>query len=253
MTIMSPPAPERTTGAAARGDAAQRDTRTDQHREQVILDHLELADRLARRYHHHPNTTPEDLRQTAHVALINAVDRYDPTRGTPFVAFAITTISGELKRYLRDATWSVRIPRSVKEHALRLVHARQQLASHGDGTRAVQELAERLGLTREEVTRAVGAVENRTALSLDMPVNRDSGTALGELLADPDPEVEVEDLMALPTLVAALPAVERTAVVLHYFKGLTQREIGDLIGCSQMQVSRLLCHARGRLRDQLCC
>src|SRR5919106_2022398 len=101
-------APNRTSGA-------------DPHREQVILDHLDLADRLARRYRHHPNLTPEDLRQTAYVALINAVDRYDPTRGTPFIAFAISTITGELKRYLRDATWSVRIPRSIKQSALRLV------------------------------------------------------------------------------------------------------------------------------------
>jgi RNA polymerase sigma-B factor len=248
MTIMSPPAPGPTT--AARGDAAPRHTRTDQHREQVILDHLELADRLARRYRRHPNTTPEDLRQTARVALINAVDRYDPTRGTPFVAFAITTISGELKRYLRDATWSLRIPRSVKTHALRLVHARQQLASHGTG--AVAELAERLDLTCEEVTRAMGAPDNRTALSLDMPVGRDSGTALGELLADPAPAVEVEDLMALPGLIAALPTLERTALVLHYFNGLNQREIAELIGCSQMQVSRLLRRSRERLREQLC-
>jgi len=131
------------------------------------------------------------------------------------------------------------------------VHARQQLASAGNGSGSVAELAERLDLSRDEITRAMGAAENRTALSLDMPVDGQSGTTLGQLLPDPEPEVEIEDLIALPALVAALPAVERSAVVLHYFRGLKQHEVGDLIGCSQMQVSRLLRRSRDRLREQL--
>jgi RNA polymerase sigma-B factor len=225
---------------------------TGEDRERAILDHLELADRLANRYRNHPNTTPDDLRQTARLALIGAVDRFDPDRGIPFVPFAITTIIGELKRYLRDATWSVRIPRSIKEHALRLVQARQAAVSTGERWPAVEELASRLDLSREEVTRAIGAVENRTVLSLDMPVESGEGRPLVELLADSEPEVEVEDLLVLPGLIAGLPAVERTALVLHYFKGFKQREVGDLLGCSQMQVSRLLRRSRERLRDQLC-
>ena len=220
-------------------------------REQVILDHLELADRLAARYRNNPNTTPDDLRQTARVALISAVDRYDPARGVPFVPFAIATIVGELKRYLRDATWSVRIPRSVKEHALQLLQARRNLDHGGDRWPALEELADLLDLTSEQVAHAIRAVENRTVLSLDMPVDDDGGTALGELLAGPAPEVEVEDRLALPELVDALPPEERTAVVLHYFRGLKQREVGALIGVSQMQVSRLLSRSRERLRRQL--
>jgi RNA polymerase sigma-B factor len=220
-------------------------------RERVILDHLELADRLASRYRNNPNTTPDDLRQTARVALISAVDRYDPARGVPFVPFAIATIVGELKRYLRDATWSVRIPRSVKEHALQLLRARQNLGRGGDRWPALEELADRLDLTSEQVAHAIRAVENRTVLSLDVPVDNDGGTALSELLADPPAEVEVEDLLALPELVDALPPEERTAVVLHYFRGLKQREVGALIGVSQMQVSRMLSRSRERLRQQL--
>jgi RNA polymerase sigma-B factor len=220
-------------------------------RERVILDHLELADRLASRYRNNPNTTPDDLRQTARVALISAVDRYDPARGVPFVPFAIATIVGELKRYLRDATWSVRIPRSVKEHALQLLQARRSLGNGGDRWPALEELADRLDLTSEQVAHAIRAVENRTVLSLDMPVDNDGGTALGELLADSPPQVEIEDLLALPELVDSLPPEERTAVVLHYFRGLKQREVGALIGVSQMQVSRLLSRSRERLRRQL--
>lgn len=225
--------------------------RTARDREQIILDHLELADRLARRYRHNPNTTPEDLRQTARVALVSAVDRYDPTRGTPFVVFAVTTITGELKRYLRDSTWSVRIPRSVKEHALRLLRAREGFARVGGDWPSVAELTSQLELTEEQITHAMRAAESRTTLSLDMPVDEEGRTARGELLAHPEPEVEVEDVLMLSDLIAALPPVERTAVVLHYFRGLKQREIGALIGCSQMQVSRLLRRSRERMRDQL--
>jgi RNA polymerase sigma-B factor len=244
-----------TEPASTRGSAHLASTRGDagQDRERIILDHLDLADRLANRYRDHPNTTPDDLRQTARVALIGAVDRFDPSRGTPFVAFAITTIIGELKRYLRDATWTVRIPRSVKEHALRLVQARQRMAQSSDRWPAVGELASQLDLSQEEVTRAISAMENRTVLSLDVPIESGNadGITLGELLTDAEPEVEVEDLMVLPTLVESLPPVERTAVVLHYFRGMKQREVGDLLGCSQMQVSRLLRRSRERLRDQL--
>jgi RNA polymerase sigma-B factor len=226
---------------------------TGQDRERIILDHLDLADRLANRYRNHPNTTPDDLRQTARVALIGAVDRFDPARGTPFVAFAIATIIGELKRYLRDATWAVRIPRSVKEQALRLVQARQRLAQSSDRWPAVEELASQLELSHEEVARAIAAVENRTVLSLDVPIDNGNadGITIGELLTDSESEVEVEDLLALPKLVANLPPVERTVLVLHYFRGMKQREVGDLLGCSQMQVSRLLRRSRERLREQL--
>ncbi len=246
-------APDRTAHPATPRTPATRHTLPDEDRERIILDHMGLADRLASRYRNNPNTTPEDLRQTARVALIGAVDRYDPSRGIPFVAFVITTIVGELKRYLRDATWSVRIPRSVKERALQMVRARQGLAQTGERWPGVDELASRLDLTREEVTIAIGAMENRTVLSLDVPVDGDggSGAALGELLADSEPEVEIEDLLVLPQLVADLPAAERAAVVLHYFRGLKQREVGDLLGCSQMQVSRLLRRSRERLRAQL--
>jgi RNA polymerase sigma-B factor len=230
-------------GYAERGDPSDR--------ERIILAHLDLADRLAARYRGHPNTTPDDLRQTARVGLIGAVDRYDPTRGTPFQPFAIASITGALKRHLRDATWPLRVPRTIKQHALGLLRVRERLAHRGDRWPAIAELAASLGITPDEATRAIQAAQTRTALSLDMPVDGEDATPLGALLPDPEPTVAAEDLLVLPGLVAALPAAERSAVVLYYFHGRRQREIGVVLGCSQMQVSRLLRRALERLRDQL--
>jgi RNA polymerase sigma-B factor len=231
-----------------RGYAERRDPSA---RERIILAHLDLADRLAARYRNRPNTTPDDLRQTARVGLIGAVDRYDPARGTPFLPYAITSIIGELKRHLRDTTWSVRVPRSVKQHALGLLRVRDRLAHRGDRWPAITEVATSLGITHDEATRAIQAAETRTTLSLDVPVDGQDATPLGALLPDPEPTVAPEDLLVLPELIAALPAAERIAVVLYYFHGRKQREIGVVLGCSQMQVSRLLRRALERLRDQL--
>jgi len=231
-----------------RGYAERRD-RGD--RERIILAHLDLADRLAARCRGRPNTTPDDLRQTARVGLIGAVDRYDPTRGTPFQPYAIASIIAALKRHLRDATWSVRVPRTIKQHALALLGARERLTQRGDRWPAIAELATSLGITHDEATRAIRAAQNRTALSLDIPVvDGEDGVPLAALLPDPEPTVAPEDLVVLPGLVAALPAAERSAVR-QYFQDRKQREIAAGLGCSQMQVSRLLRRALERLRAQL--
>jgi RNA polymerase sigma-B factor len=229
---------------AERGDPADR--------ERIILTHLDLADRLATRYQGHPNTTPDDLRQTARVALIGAVDRYDPTRGTPFQPYAIASIIGALKRHLRDTTWSLRVPRPIKQHALALLGVRERLTQRGDRWPAIAELATGLGITHDEAARAIQAAQNRTALSLDIPVvDGEDGVPLAALLPDPEPTVAPEDLVVLPGLVAALPTAERSAVRQYYFQDRKQREIAVVLGCSQMQVSRLLHRALERLRAQL--
>jgi RNA polymerase sigma-B factor len=219
-------------------------------RERVILAHHGLADRLAMRYRDRPNTTPDDLRQIARIGLIAAVDRYDPERGTPFAPFAIATILGQLKRYLRDSTWQVGVPRTVKDNALRLAAALDGFPRSFDGWPHAERMAGQVDLDEEEIRQAVMAMENRTVLSLDVPVEQ-GAPPLGQLLPDTAQRSEVEDLIMLPDLVSSLPAVERAVVVLYYFNGLKQREIGALIGCSQMQVSRLLRRSCERLHDQL--
>ncbi len=219
-------------------------------RERVILAHLGLADRLATRYRNRPNTTYDDLRQTARIGLIAAVDRYDPDRGTPFVPFAIATVIGQLKRHMRDATWQVGIPRRVKDNAMRLAGALDKLPRRFDGWPRSDELAGRVDLTEEEISQAVTAMENRTLLSLDVPAEA-GALPLGQLLAEDQAGADIEDRIMLPGLVAGLPATERAVVALYYFNDLKQREIGALLGCSQMQVSRLLRRSRKRLHDQL--
>ena len=238
--------PERVAGwldAYARG-------RDGELRERVILAHLELADRLAMRYRDRPNTTADDLRQVARIGLIAAVDRFDPDRGTPFAPFAIATILGQLKRYLRDSTWQVGVPRTVKDNALRLAAALDGFPRSFDGWPRIDVIAGEVDLDEEEVRQAVMAMENRTVLSLDVPVEQ-GAPPLGQLLPDGAAASDLEDLIMLPELVSSLPAVERTVVVLYYFNGLKQREIGALIGCSQMQVSRLLRRSCERMHEQL--
>src|SRR6266511_4309210 len=227
--------------------AGERDPRL---RERIILAHLGLADRLAMRYRDRPSTTPDDLRQIARIGLIAAVDRYDPDRGTPFAPFAIATILGQLKRYLRDSTWQVGVPRTVKDNALRLAAALDGFPRSFDGWPRADRMAGEVDLDEEEIRQAVMAMENRTVLSLDVPVEQ-GAPPLGQLLPDTGERTEVEDLIMLPKLVSSLPAVERAVVVLYYFNGLKQREIGALIGCSQMQVSRLLRRSCERLHDAL--
>jgi RNA polymerase sigma-B factor len=220
-------------------------------RERVILAHLDLADRLAGRYRAGADTSPDDLRQTARVGLIGAVDRYDPGRGTPFRPYAIATIIGELKRYLRDTTWSVHLPRTVKQRALEVLGLRERIGHRGDRWPATSELAAMLDISQEEASRAVEAAETRRALSLDLPVDGRGPMPLSAVLPDPEPAVAPEDLLVLLQLLAALPPTERTVVELSYLEGRKQREIGVVLGCSQMQVSRLRRRALQRLRQQL--
>jgi RNA polymerase sigma-B factor len=220
-------------------------------RERVILVHLDLADRLAARYRGRASTTPDDLRQAARVGLIGAVDRYDVTRGTPFRPYAIATIVGELKRHLRDTTWSVHVPHTIKQHALELLRLRDRIARRGGRWPAIGEVAASLGITQDEASRASQAASSLPTLSLDIPVDGEDALPLGALLPEAEPTAEPEDLLVLPELVAALPAAERDAVRMYFLHGRRQRDIGVVLGCSQMQVSRLLHRALQRMRAQL--
>jgi RNA polymerase sigma-B factor len=212
---------------------------------------LGLADWLATRYRTSRGTTPEDLIQSARAGLIAAVDRYDPGRGTPFVPYAVACVVGELKRYLRDTSWRLHVPRPRKEQALRLARAADELQQRLGRPPITSELAEQLEVAEEEVLAALAAVTSRLELSLDQPAGDEGGRSLGDLLAAPAAGEEPEDLLALPGLVAGLPELEREVIMLRFFQDLDQYEIAARVGFSQMHISRLQRRALARMRAQL--
>jgi RNA polymerase sigma-B factor len=219
-------------------------------RQRIILAYLDLADRLADRFRHSRGTTPEDLRQTARAGLIAAIDRYDPDHGNPFVPYAVACVVGELKRYLRDTSWRLHVPRPLKEQAMRVCKTAELLQQSLGRSPSTAELAQHLEVTEEDVLEALLAAQSRQELSLDRPVDDDTECCLSDLMAAPGPREEPEDLLALPRLIAALPELDRRVIILRFFHDLDQDTIAAEIGYSQMQVSRLLRRALTSLRVQ---
>jgi RNA polymerase sigma-B factor len=226
-------------------------SRDPQLREQSILAYLGLADRLASRYRHSRGTTPEDLTQTARAGLIAAIDRYDPAKGPAFVPFAVACVVGELKRHLRDTSWRVHVSRTLKEQALRLCRAAEDLHQRLGRSPTTIELAEHLEVGEVEVLEALAAVSSRSEVSLDQPAGDEADLRLGDLVAAPAAREEPEDLLALPGLVSGLPELEREVIVLRFFQDLDQDTIAARVGFSQMHVSRLQRRALARMRAQL--
>jgi RNA polymerase sigma-B factor len=220
-------------------------------RQEIILAYLGLADRLAGRYRHSRGVTPEDLRQTARMGLVAAVDRYDPGYGSPFVPYAVACVVGELKRCLRDTSWRLHVPRPLKERALRLCGAADELHQRLGRPPTTTELAEQLQVDEEEVREGLAAMSSRREVSLDQPVGEDAGACLGDLVAAPGAREEPEDLLALGGKLAALPSLEREVIVLRFFQDLDQDEIAARVGFSQMHVSRLQRRALARMHAQL--
>jgi len=220
-------------------------------RERIILAYLSLADRLATRYRNSRGTTPEDLRQTARAGLIAAIDRYDPAKSPVFVPFAVACVVGELKRHLRDTSWRLRVPRPVKEQALRLFKAADELHQTLGRAPTTTELAEHLEVSEEEILEALAVATSRREVSLDQAAGDDPDLRLGDLVAAPGPREEPEDLLALTGMVAALPSLEREVIVMRFFHDLDQYAIAAKVGCSQMHVSRLQRRALTCMRAQL--
>jgi RNA polymerase sigma-B factor len=160
-------------------------------------------------------------------------------------------VVGELKRYLRDTSWRVHVPRPLKDRTLQLRRAVEELQQALGRSPTTVELADHLRLPVEEVLEGLDAAMSRNELSLDQPVGEDDEGCLGDLLAAPAPGEEPEDLVVLAGLIAELPELERTVIVLRFFQDLDQSAIAARIGYSQMHVSRLLRRALARMRAQL--
>jgi RNA polymerase sigma-B factor len=211
---------------------------------------LPLARSLARRYEH-PGEPLDDLVQVASLALVKAIDRYDPDRGYAFTSFAVPTIIGELKRHFRDRTWAVRPPRELQELSLRVERAAAVLAQRHDRAPTVAELARTLGADEEQVVDALHARAGRSALSLQAPgPDEDSGPTLEDEIGGEDAGyARAESRAMLDRLMTLLPARDREVLRLRFGADMTQAQIGSLLGVSQMQVSRIIRQGVGRLRE----
>jgi RNA polymerase sigma-B factor len=212
---------------------------------------LPLARKLARRYV--PSSEPyEDLVQVASLGLVKAVERFDPTRGFAFTSFAVPTIVGELKRYFRDSGWALHVDRSAQERARKIIDAQQKITAQTGHSPTVNELAQFLEMSEEEVLDGLQTAEAYDAISLDAPLqsDEDGTTTRLDAIAQRDERLGLVDEQA--TIFAAarhLTVREREILFLRFSEDLTQTEIAERVGVSQMQVSRLLRRSLQRLQD----
>ncbi|MFF9642622.1 RNA polymerase sigma factor SigF [Kitasatospora aureofaciens] len=199
------------------------------------------------------NEPMEDIVQVGTIGLIKAIDRFDPERGVEFPTFAMPTVVGEIKRFFRDTSWSVRVPRRLQELRLALTKAGDDLSQRLDRSPTVAELAACLGVSEEDVVEGLAVGNAYTASSLDSsPGEEDSEGPLADRLGYEDLALEgVEYRESLKPLLAKLPPRERRIIMLRFFGNLTQSQIGEEIGISQMHVSRLLTRTLTQLREGL--
>jgi RNA polymerase sigma-B factor len=215
----------------------------------VVERFLPLARQLARRYQRGGELL-DDLNQVASLGLLKAVDRYDPDRQTAFSSFAVPTILGELKRHFRDKGWSVRVPRDLQELAVRLEPVSEELNRELGRPPTPAEIAERTGTTVEQVLEAREAAGAYRAVSLDRPREDDEEEGAGIVLGIEDPGFGVaEDSATVERLMRVLSDREREVLRLRFGEDLTQAEIGQRVGVSQMHVSRIIRQAIARLRE----
>jgi RNA polymerase sigma-B factor len=222
-------------------------------RNEVICAGLPMARRAAQRFRSRGEPI-EDLVQVATVGLIKSVDRFDTARGVPFTHYAGPTIVGELKRHFRDKGWSVRVTRRMQELHLEITHAVPELSQQLGASPTVAQLAEHLGEPEADVRAGLECGNAYRSRSLSSPVHSDElgSTELAEVLGGEDPDLEsVADRQALHQVLGELPERERRIVALRFFGNLTQSQIAERVGISQMHVSRLLAQSLSRLRDRL--
>jgi RNA polymerase sigma-B factor len=227
------------------------DPRRRRLRDQVIEAWLPMSDRLAHRYVRR-GVSLEDISQTATVGLIKAVDGFDPSRGVPFPAYAIPTILGEIKRYFRDRTWAVRVPRKVQELRTSIAEAQAVLAQTSGRPATTADIAAYLAISEEAVVEGLVGNNAYSAVSLSSPVGGDGTMELGATLGADDHCFELVELrMALGPAMAWLTERERQIIAMRFYGNKTQNDIAASVGCSQMHVSRLITGALAKLRAQL--
>ena len=221
-----------------------------QARDELIERFLPLARQLARRYQRAEEPL-DDLVQVASIGLIKAIDRFDSSRQVAFSSYAVPTILGELKRHFRDRTWSVRVPRDLQELALKVDRAVSELSRELHRSPTVAEIATAVEANEEQVLEALEAAGAYRATSIDAPrgSDDDGGDTLGDSMGREEQGFGLaEDRATLDRLLDTVTEREREVLRLRFEEDLTQAEIGDRIGVSQMQVSRIIRQSLSRLR-----
>ncbi len=221
-------------------------------RDQLVEAHLPVAQHIARRFAHRGEPL-DDLEQVATVGLIHAVDRFAPDRGVDFLSYAVPTITGEVRRHFRDHGWGMRVPRRLKDLHVTIGSAMSELSQRLGRAPTARELARHLQLPQETVLEGLEAANAYRGLSLDRMLTDEDGapTSVAALGGADAPLERVEYRGALKPLLAELPERERTIIMLRFFGGMTQTQIADRVGISQMHVSRLLSRILGQLREGL--
>ncbi|WP_419796074.1 RNA polymerase sigma factor SigF [Streptomyces mexicanus] len=220
-------------------------------RNQLVRMHLPLVEHLARRFRNRGEPL-DDLTQVATIGLIKSVDRFDPDRGVEFSTYATPTVVGEIKRHFRDKGWAVRVPRRLQELRLSLTTATAELSQLHGRSPTVHELAEKLSISEEEVLEGLESANAYSTLSLDVPDTDDESPAVADTLGAEDEALEgVEYRESLKPLLEDLPPREKRILLLRFFGNMTQSQIAQEVGISQMHVSRLLARTLAQLREKL--
>ncbi len=215
-------------------------------RDRLVSAHLGLVEHLARRYSGRGEAL-DDLIQVGTIGLINAVDRFDPERGGSLAAYAVPTILGEIRRHFRDRGWAVRVPRRLQELTRTLSIARAALTQELGRSPTVDELAARTGVDAETVLEGLESAGAYSTVPLEPVVESDAAW----LTVHDEGLNGVENREALRPLLQALPPRERRILALRYVRGMSQQQIADEVGLSQMHVSRLLARTLETLRTEL--
>jgi RNA polymerase sigma-B factor len=217
-------------------------------RDEIFEQSLDLADHVARRYRGRGEPF-DDLVQAARAGLVSAVNRFDVDNGADFLSFAVPTMLGEVRRHFRDHTWAIKVPRRIKELQPQLVRANAELSQRLGRAPRIAEIAEYLGMAPELVVDATVGGAHYSTISTDMPAGSDDDRRVGHAIGDVDRNLDkVLDIETVRPLIAALPERQRTVLNLRFFENMSQTQIAEHIGCSQMHVSRILAKALESVR-----
>lgn len=221
-------------------------------RNELVESFAPLAEFFAKRYKDR-GVESQDLRQVAQLALVKAVDRFDADFGVQFSTFAGRTIDGELKKHFRDKSWAVRVPRSLQERSALIRQVRESLSTENGRPPTIEEISDASDLSFDEVIEGLDAQSAYRSSSLDVGTSDgDEGVSLGASLGAPDPGFHRTELqMAVKDMIAELSDRDRTIIELRFFEELSQHEIAERVGISQMHVSRLLRRSFDELKVKL--